>query len=113
MKMNFATDKIRRTVLESRIAVKELGADSARKLRSRYADLLAAGWVTDLFYGNPHPLKHDRKGEFALDLAGGKRLTFIPASLDPLVAKDIDWAQVTEISIVYLGDYHGQLQLAS
>jgi len=106
MKVNFATDKIRRTVLESRIAVKELGADSARKLRSRYADLLAAGWVTDLVYGNPHPLKHDRKGEFALDLAGGKRLTFIPASAGPSVREDINWSQVSEITIVYLGDYH-------
>jgi proteic killer suppression protein len=33
--------------------------------------MAAASRVTDLMTGNPHPLKGDRLGQFALDLSGG------------------------------------------
>jgi proteic killer suppression protein len=64
--------------------------------------------VTDLVAGHPHPLKGDRDGEFALDLAGGRRLVFAPAN-DPLPRNtdgSIDWSRVTIVSIEYIGDYH-------
>jgi proteic killer suppression protein len=107
MTVRFDTDKIRRTVLEHRQAVKELGAESAKKLQNRYSDLLAAKNVADLVFGRPHPLAGDRKGQFALDLSGGWRLVFAP--VDPPFRPDceINWARVSEVTIVYIGDYHG------
>ena len=84
------------------------GGASARKLKVRLVALEAAARVTDLVAGNPHPLKGDRLGEFALDLAGGWRLVFAPAH-DPCPTRPdggIEWSQVTIICIEYIGDYH-------
>ena len=76
----FRDEKLRKLCEDSRAAQKKLGDACARKLRSRLADLHAARVVTDLVAGHPHPLKHDRAGQFALDLAGGNRLVFAPAN---------------------------------
>lgn len=70
--------------------------------------LEAATCVTDLIAGNPHPLKGERAGQFALDLAGGWRLVFSPDH-DPCPAGhdgSIEWSRVTIIIIEYIGDYH-------
>lgn len=51
---------------------------------------------------------HDRLGQFSLDLAGGKRLVFKPDH-EPIpvdVHGNIEWAEVTSVSIVFIGDYH-------
>jgi proteic killer suppression protein len=89
-------------------AARKLGAGSARKLRSRLADLKAAGAVSELVAGRPHPLCHDRAGQFSVDLAGGQRLVFSPRhELIPRYANGgIDWSQVTIVQIEYIGDYH-------
>ncbi len=87
---------------------RRLGDRSAKKQRTRLADLQAAARVTDLVAGRPHPLKRDRQGQFAVDLEGGLRLVFEPAS-DPIPlgsGGEILWASVTAIRIVYIGDYH-------
>ncbi|MFZ2307778.1 MAG: killer suppression protein HigA [Rhodoferax sp.] len=102
-------DKQLRELCEKRaVAVKKLGDISARKLQTRLADIAAATRVTDLIAGNPHPLKGDRHGQFALDLAGGWRLVFAPAN-EPIPRRDdasIDWSAVTIVCIEYIGDYH-------
>lgn len=95
--------------LEKAAAEKKLGDVCARKLRARLSDLEAANRVSDLVAGNPHALKGDRAGQFALDLAGGLRLVFAP-SHDPCPTYPgggIDWSQVTNICIEFIGDYHG------
>lgn len=87
---------------------RRLGADCARKLRIRMADLEAAAVVTDLVAGRPHPLKGDRKGQFALNLASGARLVFEP-NHNPcphLEDEAIDWTRVTRIRVIFVGDYH-------
>ncbi len=108
MDIHFKDKKLRELCEKRAVAEKKLGAASARKLRTRLDDLEAATRVTDLTAGNPHPLKGDRHGQFALDLAGGWRLVFAPMH-DPCPVKDdqsIDWSHVTIISIEYIGDYH-------
>jgi proteic killer suppression protein len=90
------------------IAEKNLGSQCAAKLRIRLAALEAATRVTDLIAGNPHPLKGDRGGQFALSLAGGARLV-ISAAQNPCPTKadgSIDWSQITMVCIEFLGDYH-------
>ena len=96
------------SIFQKAVAEKKLGAASARKLKVRLVALEAAARVTDLVAGNPHPLKGDRLGQFALDLAGGWRLVFAPAH-DPCPTRPdggIEWSQVTIVSIEYIGDYH-------
>ena len=109
MEVPYKDKKIRDLCEKQAVAEKRLGAASARKLRLRLLALEAAARVTDLVAGNPHPLKGDRLGQFALDLAGGWRLVFAPAH-DPCPTRPdggIEWSHVTVISIESIGDYHG------
>jgi proteic killer suppression protein len=109
LEVKFKDKKIRQLCEEQAVAEKKLGAACARKLRTRLSDLEAATTVSDLTAGNPHPLKGDRAGQYALNLTGGWRLVFAPAN-DPCPRHadgGIDWSQVTIVNIEYIGDYHG------
>jgi toxin HigB-1 len=87
--IRFKDRKLRELCEKQAVARKKLGEACAHKLRKRLADLEAAETVTDLVAGNPHPLKHDRAGQFALDLTGGQRSdTTQTGRIDRLVAGD-------------------------
>jgi len=104
----FADDKLRAICEQEKVATKALGKPCARKLRARLADISASVNVKELVAGRPHPLKHDRSGQFSLDLHGGVRLVFKSAN-DPVPHHDdggIDWKWVTQVRIVFIGDYH-------
>jgi len=108
LEVRYKDKKIRELCEKQAVAEKKLGAASTRKLKVRLVALEAATRVSDLVAGNPHPLKGDRFGQFALDLAGGWRLVFAPAH-DPCPTRPdggIEWSQVTIVSIEYIGDYH-------
>jgi proteic killer suppression protein len=108
LELRYKNKKIRSLCEKQAEAVKKLGADCAKKLRTRLADLEAANRVTELIAGNPHPLIGDRSGQFAVSLQGGWRLVFAPSN-DPHPTKPdggIDWEQVTIVTIEYIGDYH-------
>lgn len=108
MEIRFRDRRVRELCESEALARKKLGAGCARKLRARLDDLFVAQAVTDLVVGNPHPLKGDRAGEFAVSLAGGWRLAFSPAN-DPLPQRtdgSIEWRAVTIVCIEFIGDYH-------
>lgn len=108
MEIGYRNKQLRQLCLLHRVAETRLGAQCAAKLRIRLAALEAARSVVDLVAGNPHPLKGDRAGKFALNLTGGVRLVFKPAN-EPcpvLTTGDIDWARVTAVCIEFIGDYH-------
>lgn len=93
---------------QSKVAVRKLGAESAKKLQRRLSDFHAASVVSELAIGRPHPLEYDRAGEFAVDLHKGTRLIFKPTRQPSPFKADgsIDWSQVAEITIVGAEDYH-------
>lgn len=108
MQIDYKDSKLQALCEKSREANRKLGADCAKKLQSRLSDIDAASHVEELIAGRPHPLKGDMKGQFAIDLAGGKRLVFEP-NHNPIPKKEdnsINWAQVTSVTIIYIGDYH-------
>ena len=108
MDITFKGSKVKQLCENRRAAECQLGADCAKKLRTRLADLEAAANVFELVAGRPHPLKGERQGQFAVDLAGGRRLVFEP-NHNPcpcLENQAIDWSRVTRIRIVFIGDYH-------
>jgi len=108
MDIEFSSPDLQALCEQQRLMTKQLGDICSRKLRTRLADLRAAANVTELTAGHPHPLKHDRIGQFALDLHGGKRLVFEPAN-SPVPSRDdesIAWNFVTKVRIVFIGDYH-------
>ena len=82
MEIRFRNARLRTLCEEQARAKRRLGSDSARKLRARLSDLEAAACVTELHAGRSHPLTGDRRGQFALDLAGSHRLVFSAVS-DP------------------------------
>jgi len=108
MQINFIDEKLRKLCEIKREAEKKLGSDSARKLCSRLSDLEAADNVHELIAGHPHPLQPDSLREFSLELSNGKRLVFKPDH-EPIPIDEhnnTDWAKVTAIIVVYIGDYH-------
>jgi len=109
MEIEFRNKHLRRLCEQDRYAVQELGADCAKKLQGRIADLQSVNDVLELPAGKPHPLKGDRKGQYAIELTGGKRLVIIPANnpTPMLDEENIDWSRVTKIRIIEIGDYHG------
>ena len=55
-----------------------------------------------------HPLKGDRRGEYAVDLIHTRRLIFCPDH-DPIPRKEdgeIDLFRITAVKIVEVEDYH-------
>lgn len=108
MEIGFKDKKLKALCEQSSLAQKKLGAQMAKKLRSRLADLKAASVVADLCAGRPHPLEGDREGEFGLDLVHPQRLVFI-ADNDPIPKREdgsINWSQVTQVCIIAIEDYH-------
>lgn len=86
-----------------------MGEENWKKIQRRFREMAAAEHVTDLVAGRPHALERDRAGEYSLDLHGGCRLVFRPAhplSLHGVGEIRPDWSVVTEVCIVYIGDYH-------
>jgi proteic killer suppression protein len=108
LEIRFRDKKVRALCERQAAAMQKLGAAGARKLRARLDDLEHAHSVSELVAGSPHPLTGDRAGEYAVNLAGGWRLTFSPAN-DPVPRHadgGIDWRAVTIICIEFIGDYH-------
>lgn len=108
MDILFKDDELQRLGSIEKLQRRKLGANGAKRLKRRLADLMAATRVTDLVAGRPHPLTGDRAGQFAVGLDGGRRLVFEPAVDPPPLREDrsIAWDRVTSVRIVYIGDYH-------
>jgi proteic killer suppression protein len=108
IEISFANTKLRDLCEQEKVARRNLGDLSAKKLKTRLADLRAASHVGELVAGRPHPLKGDRLGQLALDLHGADRLV-IKAENDPipmLQGGAVDWAQVDKVQVVFVGNYH-------
>jgi proteic killer suppression protein len=108
LRILFADDDLEALCSSEREQKRKLGTACAKKLRTRIAELMAAKYVGDLVAGRPHPLRNDREGQFAVDLEGGRRLVVEPADV-PMPLRDdssIAWDRVTEVRVVYIGNYH-------
>lgn len=109
MDILFKTNKLQSLCEQERTARKELGANSAKKLRSRLADLMAAANMAAVRIGRPHQLTGDFAGCIALDLDGGQRLV-VEAANDPVPTNPDDgsilWDRVDAVRVVFIGDYH-------
>lgn len=108
MKITFADADLEAMCRQQKLASRKLGALSAKKLQLRLAELFNADHVGELVSGRPHPLQGARQGDFAVDLYGGDRLVFRAFRQPPPRKPDgsIDWSEVTEVTIVQLGNYH-------
>lgn len=111
MQIRFAKKKLQKTCNEMGLLIKEFGADNARVIARRLTALGAYPALADVPTTPPercHPLKGDRKGEFAVELQGGFRIVFEPDH-DPLPRTrngGLDLRAITDICILDITDYH-------
>ncbi len=111
MDMSFASRKVQKLCSSEKERRGKLGPRNAELLERRMDQLEAAQTLEDmrsLPAVRCHELRHDRKGQLAVDLVHPKRLVFQP-NHDPVPYKEdggLDWSRVTAILILEVVDYH-------
>ena len=111
MTISFKTSSLRRTFNSKKSLVREYGDKNAKRIIIRMAVLSAASNLAAVPTAKPdrcHPLKGDRRGQYAVDLVHPFRLVFCPDHHPVPLRKDggIDMFQVTAIKILEVEDYH-------
>lgn len=106
LRIAFDTQSIRQICEQEETAVNLLGADLARKLTNRLADLSAARTVRELIAGRPRPL--DGTDEYAVDIGDNYRLIFAANHVkNPAFSScAIDWSKVRQIKILRIEGVH-------
>ena len=106
--IRYESKELERLCTQERYAKGKLGVPGMKKLRTRMAELVAAPTVTELpIAGDPHPLKYELAGHYAVGLDGGRRLVFKPIEPAPRNGSgEIEWQRVTRIIITAIEDYH-------
>jgi proteic killer suppression protein len=98
MEIRFHTSKLRRCFEDSGRAVREWGADVGTRYVQRLLVLQASERLDDVYENRAfdlHPLRGDRRGQYAIRLTGAVRL---------IVTADADRRGVTVEEVT---DYHG------
>ncbi len=92
--------------------VRRYGPNVAKMVNQRIAEILACYHLAMLKEVHPglHPLKHKRRGQFAVDLGPAFRLVFEPATITTSKRPDgtFIWERVDRIRILEIIDYHDE-----
>ena len=111
MDISFKTAKLAKTLNEEKALRQTYGDRMAKVIMMRRAVLKNAPTLSRVPATRPerlHPLKGQRKGQYAVDLVHPKRLVFEPAH-DPVPLTEdggIDTDEVTAIVVIEVVDYH-------
>lgn len=111
MNITFKNKRLEKSITDPKASVKAYGKIKAKKIKQRYQEMLASENLEALSKipaAYLHPLVGDRKGQWAVKITGNERLCFI-LEHDPvplLEDKSVDKKAVTDIRIVFVGDYH-------
>lgn len=111
MNITYKRNKLAKTVASPKAILQYYGT-RAKLVNQRLQELKAAAnldVMRTLPKANCHALTGDRKGEFAVDVSANHRIIFQPDNATVPNKKDsgIDWAQITDIIILEIGeDYH-------
>ena len=98
MQIEFRTKKLEKQYVQHKLAVKAYGNEVARKYIQRI-NIIKHAKDFDELSGLPglrcHPLRGDRKGQYAINLTGFYRLIFT------LVGESLEIVQIEEVSKHY------------
>ncbi|VTR62450.1 killer suppression protein HigA [Actinobacillus pleuropneumoniae] len=113
MDIYFKDRKLEKAMNNERDCIKMWGADNARKIMTRMAELKAADNLSIIPHVPParlHLLTGNRAGQFSVSVKDPFRIIFKPEEDPPPYTTDggIDKNLVTKIRIIEVGDYHGQ-----
>ena len=110
MRIEFSSDKLRKTCNRQDLLIRRYGMERAKRIRRRLDDLDAATSLEDFRYlpGRCHELTGHLKGLLSLDLDGPYRLYFRPGQDPPPRKPDggLDWSQITVVVIQRVYDPH-------
>ena len=109
MDIFFETDRLARLMFSDQGLKRRYGDITARKIRTRLSQIEAADTLEDIraMPGRCRELKHDRRGQLAIDVHGGLRLVFEP--LPPVPRREdggLDWSSVEAVVVLEVVDYH-------
>lgn len=111
MEITFDTKQLAKLCNSSKEMQARLGKRNADKLKQRLTELAAAETLEDMRHlpgARCHELSGNLKGKLAVDLVHPDRLVFSPDH-DPAPTRaegGLNWAEVTAVRIVGIGDYH-------
>jgi proteic killer suppression protein len=110
MDIVFKYNKFKKECNYQRLLEKEHGRKRAKHIRQRLDDLHAVKVLEEMrcLPGRCHELRHNRSGQFSLDLDGPYRLIFEPAD-EPIPTRPdggIDWTKVTAVMILGITNTH-------
>ncbi|MCX7050082.1 MAG: killer suppression protein [Candidatus Sumerlaeota bacterium] len=111
MDILFANNRLKKACNIFQKAVKEWGNTRAGKIYERLKTLRAADCLEDVRNtpGDCHEYKHRKDYCMSMDLDGGWRLLFIPAT-EPIPTlpdgSSLNWSNVTTVMIVSVEDPH-------
>ena len=111
MLIGYSSRKLQKICTSGKAARKSLSQESAARITRRMEDLAAFDKLAEIPFRAPpmdfHALSEDRAGEFAVKIHGLDRICFRPAGDFTLnETGNIDLSTVTEIEIVFVGNYH-------
>lgn len=112
MNIYFKDRKTEKQLSNERESIKAFGADNARKVRTRYAELRAADNLAQIPHVPParlHALTGNRQGQYSVTVKEPFRIIFEPYN-DPIpLTTDggVDKSLVTDILIIEVVNYHG------
>lgn len=98
MEITYKTKKIEKICTDAKIAEKTYGRNMAEKIQQRIQEIYSADTVETMVkyhIGRCHPLKQNRKGQYAVDLVHPYRMVF------NVIEDEIQIAKILEII-----DYH-------
>lgn len=98
MEITYKTKKIEKICTDAKTAEKTYGRNMAEKIQQRIQEIYSADTVETMVkyhIGRCHPLKQNRKGQYAVDLVHPYRMVF------NVIEDEIQIAKILEII-----DYH-------
>jgi len=112
MEILFKDPSMQELIMDERKLVHKYGPQVAKQVIQRVAEILACFHLLMLkeLPNGLHPLRHNRKGQFAVDLGPAFRLVFEPAN-QPLPRRPdgmVFWERITIIRILEIIDYHNE-----
>lgn len=110
MDVSFASKRLKRICESDKDLQRAYGKGCAKKLMGRLSDLRAAHSLEDLrqLPGHCHELDGERKGQLAIEIAGGWRLVLTPTGGWPgrKSGGSHVWDSVEAVTVIEIVDYH-------
>lgn len=98
MQVEYKNNSIRKICTNASAAERKYGIEMAEKIHMRIDQMISAGSVEEMIQksiGRCHPLHHNRKNQYAVDLVQPMRLVFEKKN-----------GEIQVVSVIEITDYH-------